>query len=85
MFKETQRTEGISTSDLILRIVKDYDEYVWRNLKRGYSAKDLNLSSLQASKYKFKIKFEEMKGKLSAFENEHVVFINLYNFKGKSI
>ncbi|XP_044509322.1 choline-phosphate cytidylyltransferase 2-like isoform X2 [Mangifera indica] len=43
-FKETKRTEGISTSDIIMRIVKNYNQYVMRNLDRGYTRKDLGVS-----------------------------------------
>ncbi|ONK77740.1 uncharacterized protein A4U43_C02F10050 [Asparagus officinalis] len=43
-FKETKRTDGISTSDIIMKIVKDYNDYVMQNLARGYTRKDLGVS-----------------------------------------
>ncbi|KAL6586046.1 hypothetical protein OROMI_002690 [Orobanche minor] len=61
-FKETKRTDGISTSDILMRIVKDYNQYVMRNLDRGYSRKELNLSYVKSKTTESKYETEEAAG-----------------------
>ena len=36
-FKATQRTEGISTTDVVGKILKNKEKYYFRNIERGAS------------------------------------------------
>lgn len=42
-YKELTRTDGISTTDLITRILKDYHGYIARCMRRGFTHSDLNI------------------------------------------
>ncbi|KAK7329360.1 hypothetical protein VNO77_23521 [Canavalia gladiata] len=59
-FKETQRTEGISTSDIIMRIIKDYNQYVMRNLDRGYTRKDLGVSYVKEKRLRMNMGLKKL-------------------------
>ncbi|EMG47504.1 Choline-phosphate cytidylyltransferase [Candida maltosa Xu316] len=54
MFLTTQRTEGISTSDIITKIIRDYDKYLMRNFSRGATRKELNVSWLKKNELDLK-------------------------------
>lgn len=53
-FLTTQRTLGISTSDIITKIIRDYDKYLARNFARGATRKELNVSWLKKNELEFK-------------------------------
>lgn len=53
-FIATRRTTAISTSDLITRVLRDYDAYVQRNLDRGVSADQLNLTGVKRGEWEVK-------------------------------
>ncbi|XP_024384594.1 choline-phosphate cytidylyltransferase 2 [Physcomitrium patens] len=63
-FKETKRTDGVSTSDLIMRIVKDYNEYVLRNLARGYTRKDLGVSYVKEKQLQVGVGINKLRQKV---------------------
>ncbi|EUD68852.1 choline-phosphate cytidylyltransferase [Plasmodium inui San Antonio 1] len=53
-FKATQRTEGISTTDIIVRILKNYEDYIERSLQRGIHPNELNIGVTKAQSIKMK-------------------------------
>ncbi|KAH6785243.1 phosphorylcholine cytidylyltransferase [Perilla frutescens var. hirtella] len=69
-FKETKRTDGISTSDIIMRIVKDYNQYVMRNLDRGYSRKELNLSYVKEKRLRVNMRLKKLQEKVKEHQEK---------------
>jgi len=43
-FKATKRTEGVSTSGIVSKILKNKEMYFIRNIKRGASSEELGMS-----------------------------------------
>ncbi|CAG8975425.1 hypothetical protein HYALB_00010372 [Hymenoscyphus albidus] len=61
MFLVTQRTEGVSTTGIITKIVRDYEKYISRQFKRGTSRQELNVSWLKKNELDLKRHVAEMR------------------------
>ncbi|KAH7649386.1 hypothetical protein FG379_001932 [Cryptosporidium bovis] len=53
-FKATQRTKGVSTTDLVVRILQNYEDYVDRSLQRGVTPDELNIGYMKANQIQMK-------------------------------
>ncbi|KAI8718656.1 Choline-phosphate cytidylyltransferase [Fusarium sp. LHS14.1] len=60
-FLVTQRTEGVSTTGLITRIVRDYEKYIARQFKRGTSRQELNVSWLKKNEMDLKRHVQDLR------------------------
>ncbi|KAL3424323.1 choline-phosphate cytidylyltransferase [Phlyctema vagabunda] len=60
-FLVTQRTEGVSTTGIITKIVRDYEKYIARQFKRGTSRQELNVSWLKKNELDLKRHVSEMR------------------------
>ncbi|PYH95834.1 cholinephosphate cytidylyltransferase [Aspergillus ellipticus CBS 707.79] len=60
-FLVTQRTEGVSTTGIITRIVRDYDQYISRQFKRGASRQELNVSWIKKNELEVKRHVTELR------------------------
>ncbi|KAK7730952.1 choline-phosphate cytidylyltransferase [Diaporthe eres] len=60
-FLVTQRTEGVSTTGIITKIVRDYEKYIARQLKRGTSRQELNVSWLKKNELELKRHVQDLR------------------------
>ncbi|KAI9855467.1 MAG: hypothetical protein M1813_009775 [Trichoglossum hirsutum] len=60
-FLVTQRTEGVSTTGIITKIVRDYEKYLTRQFRRGTSRQELNVSWLKKNELDLKRHVAELR------------------------
>lgn len=63
-FLVTERTEGVSTTGIITKIVRDYEKYISRQLKRGTSRQELNVSWLKKNELDIKRHMGELRNSI---------------------
>ncbi|EQC31988.1 hypothetical protein SDRG_10188 [Saprolegnia diclina VS20] len=89
-FHETQRTDGISTSDLIIRIISEYDTFIRRNLQRGYSGKEMNVPFMKEKAIKLDMAMDKVKHDIEDYfhkvfgkaDDVQHSFLNLFSKEG---
>ncbi|KAK5987434.1 putative choline-phosphate cytidylyltransferase [Cladobotryum mycophilum] len=64
-FLVTQRTEGVSTTGIITRIVRDYEKYISRQFKRGTSRQELNVSWLKKNEIDLKRHVQDLRDNIT--------------------
>ncbi|ODV59649.1 choline-phosphate cytidylyltransferase ASCRUDRAFT_37303, partial [Ascoidea rubescens DSM 1968] len=77
-FLVSQRTEGISTSDIITKIIRDYDKYLMRNFARGATREELNVSWLKKNELEFKKHINDFKSYIKKSKSISNVSKDLY-------
>lgn len=65
-FVQTIRTPGISTSNIMLRILRNYETYIKRSLERGVGREDLKLGFTTANSIKLKTSIQKWQRKFSS-------------------
>jgi len=60
-FKRTTRTPTVSSTDIINRILQNYNLYIIRNLQRGFTRHDLGVSFLKDKELMVRIQFEKLR------------------------
>lgn len=83
MFITTQRTEGVSTSDIVCRLIRDYDMYVRRNLARGYSPEELNVGFIKKNQLELQSTIDKVKLKLRMYQEESITFLEYWEDRSK--
>jgi choline-phosphate cytidylyltransferase len=60
-FLPTLRSDGVSTSDLLIRVLKEKDEYYDRNFKKGYKRQDFGLGWVEYIGYLARRNYQKIK------------------------
>ncbi|GFE54816.1 cholinephosphate cytidylyltransferase [Babesia ovis] len=58
-FKATKRTAGVCTTDLVVRILQHYEEYIEKSINTGVNPNDLNIGATMANSIRVKKKLNK--------------------------